>query len=283
MRLRNQEPTQKNLSDSSPELFDGQAVSFERRAGLPEACCRAIAKKVIEIGEVKSGDLIVEIGSGTGQIGQWFEAPVRYAGFDLSASMLKECSRRLESDLSRRVLIQADANASWPLADGVARVIFSSRAVHLLQQEHVAHEVFRVASSTGAALILGRVERKPESVRARMSKEMNERLRRHGFVGRRGERQNRKLFELCSSRGAVALEPVAVAQWRVLASPRHSLDSWHGLAGLGGLPVPAQTRAEILRELEGWAEEEFGGLDQEFEAEETYVLKSLRVPSNHGA
>lgn len=267
-----------NPMRASPELFDGQAGLFERRAGLPEACCRAIAKKVIEIGEAKSGDLIVEIGSGTGQIGQWFEAPLRYAGFDLSAGMLKEFSRRLDSDL-----IQADANASWPLADGVARVIFSSRAVHLLRQEHVAQEVFRVASSNGATLSLGRVERDPESIRARMSKEMNERLRQHGFVGRRGERQNRKLFELCCARGAVALEPVAVAQWQTLASPRQSLDSWHSLDGLGGIPVPAPTRAAILQELEGWAEEEFGGLDQEFESEETYVLKSLRVPSDHGA
>ena len=263
---------------ASPELFDGQAGLFERRAGLPEAYCQAIAKKVIEIGEASSGELIVEIGCGTGQIGQWFEAPVRYAGFDLSAGMLKEFSRRVDSDL-----IQADANASWPLADGVARVIFSSRAVHLLQQEHVAHEVFRIASSTGSTLILGRVERKPESVRARMSQEMNERLRRHGFAGRRGERQNRRLFEMCCSRGAVALEPVAVAQWRVSASPRQSLDSWHSLDGLGGLPVPAPTRAEILSELEAWAAEEFGGLDQESESEEAYVLKSLRVPSNRGA
>jgi SAM-dependent methyltransferase len=256
---------------ASPELFDGQAGLFERRAGLPETVCCAIAKKVIEIGEANAGDLIVEVGSGTGQIGQWFEAPVRYAGFDLSAGMLKECSHRLD-------LIQADANVSWPLADGVARVIFSSRAVHLLQQEHVAHEVFRVASSTGAMLVLGRVEREPESVRARMAKEMNERLRRHGFAGRRGERQNRKLFELCCERGAVAMEPVTVGQWRTVATPRQSLDSWHGLAGLGGIAVPAPTRAEILRELEGWAEEEFGGLDQEFESEETYVLKPLRVP-----
>ena len=39
------------MMNASPELFDGQAGLFERRAGLPEACCRAIAKKVIEIGE----------------------------------------------------------------------------------------------------------------------------------------------------------------------------------------------------------------------------------------
>ena len=259
------------------ELFDGQAGVFEQRAGLTEDCCRAIAQKVVEIANAKPGDLIVEIGSGTGQIGQWFDRAVRYAGFDLSAGMLKESSRCLDSS---RWLIQADANASWPLADGVARAIFSSRAVHLLRQEHIALEIFRVASSSGATLILGRVERKPESIRARMAKEMIERLRRHGFVGRQGERQNRRLFEMCCRRGALALKPVAVAQWRIFASPRQSLDSWRCLTGLGGIPVPAPTRAEILRELEGWAEEVFGGLDLEFESEETYVLTSLRVPQS---
>lgn len=262
---------------ASPELFDSQAGLFEQRAGLPEDCCRDIASNVIEIGEANPGDLIVEIGSGTGQIGEWFKPPVCYAGLDFSAGMLKEFSRRLESDSVSRLLIQADANGGWPLADGVARVIFSSRAIHLLDQEQVAREIQRVASSAGATLILGRVEREPNSVRARMSKEMNERLREHGFVGRRGERQNRKLFELCSRTGAVALEPLPVASWKTFASPRQSLESWRSHAGLGGIPVPAPTRALILQELEVWAEEEFDGLDRTFESEETYVLKSLRL------
>jgi ubiquinone/menaquinone biosynthesis C-methylase UbiE len=268
-------------TQASPELFDGQAGFFEQRAGLPEDCCRKIAMAVLEIGEVGNADLIVDIGAGTGQIGRWFEAPVRYAGLDLSAGMLKEFSRRADvdsdNDCDRRLLIQADANASWPIVDGVARVIFSSRAIHLLDQEHVAREIFRVGSVAGATLILGRVEREPDSVRARMSREMNERLRQHGFVGRRGERRNRKLFELCSQSGAVALESFAVASWRTLASPRQSVESWRSHTGLGGIPVPTATRDEILQELEVWAEEEFGALDREFESEETYVLKSLRL------
>jgi hypothetical protein len=155
--------------------------------------------------------------------------------------------------------------------------------VHLLQQEHVAHEVFRAASSTVATLILGRVERKPESIRSRMAKEMNERLRQHGFVGRRGERQNRKLFELCCDRGAVELEPWLLRNgelWQVPGSrsiPGMLLLVWEGFR------FRPQLEQRSCSELEGWAEEVFGGLDQEFESEETYVLKSLRVPSNHGA
>ena len=99
-------------SDASPELFDGQAGFFEQRAGLPIDCCREIAKKVVEVGQAGPDDLIVEVGSGTGQIGQWFEAAVRYVGFDLSAGMLKEFRRRLGGGPGHRMLVQADANQS---------------------------------------------------------------------------------------------------------------------------------------------------------------------------
>ena len=58
------------------------------------------------------------------------------------------------------------------------------------------------------------------------------------------------------------------------------MESWRCLSGLGGIKVPAQSRDEILNEMEAWAEQEFGGLDREIESEETYVLRSLRIPAN---
>ena len=257
--------------DASPELFDGQARFFDRRTGLPEECCRAVARKIVEFGG--GHGLVVEVGCGTGQIGQWVSGPARYVGFDYSLNMLREFRRR-----SRAPLVQADANATWPFADGSACVIFSSRAVHLLAHEHVAAEIFRLASGGGATVLLGRVERTHGSVKERMAQEMNERLRRRGLKGRRGERRNRKLFEACEQLGAAVLEPVPVATWKTAASPRQSLESWRSLSGLGGIPVSAETRAEVLDELEAWAAGEFGGLDKEFEFEETYMLSPLSVP-----
>lgn len=263
---------------ASPELFDGQAARFDLRAGLPEECCRAAAGKILEFAARGAGGLTVEVGCGTGQIGLWVVGPARYVGFDLSMNMLREFRRRLGVRQISPPLIQADANATWPFADGAASLIFSSRAVHLLGHEHVAAEIFRLASPDGATVLLGRVERTRGSVRERMAQEMNERLRRRGLKGRRGERRSRKLFEACERLGAEILEPVHVATWNVSASPRQSLESWRSLTGLGGIPVTAETRAEVLDELESWATAEFGGVETEFEFEETYVLSPLRVP-----
>ncbi len=266
-------------TDASFELFDEQATIFDQRAGLPVEYCRTIASAVVEIGQLAPGDLILEVGPGTGQISQWFSPPIRYAGIDKSAGMLKLFQNRQDGGAINRVLVRTDASQGWPIVSGAARVIFSSRAIHLLDQEHAASEVFRVAAPGGATLIVGRVDRDPESVRARMAREMNKGLRRHGYEAHRGEQRNQKLFESCHRRGAHVLETVTVTTWKVLASPRQSLDSWRCLKGLGGTAVPAETKEQILAELEVWAGQVFGGLDEQFESEEAYTLRPLRIPS----
>lgn len=272
-------PAPENSARRDGELFDDQAAVFDERAGLPASYCPLIARRVIEIAGLLSGELIIEVGPGTGQIGQWFKGRARYVGLDLSAGMLREFKELSGGNQDESLLILTDANARWPLADKVARAVFSSRAVHLLDQQHVCAEVFRVAAPAGAMFVIGRVERAPDNIRARMAREMNERLRRRGFEGRRGEQQKRRLFDLFRRRGAEILEPVAVAGWSVSGSPRQSLASWRSHAGLGGLAVPAAIRDEILNELEAWAAEVFGGLDRQFASEETYVLSPLRVPA----
>lgn len=263
----------------APELFDAQAALFEQRAGLPTPVCEAIASAVLKLAGLRPGDTIIEVGPGTGQIGQWLAAgDMRYVGLDLSAGMLKEFRRRLSGRASQQAIILADANQSWPVKCGAARAIFSSRAVHLLDQEHIASEVFRVAGGDGRAMFLiGRVEREADSIRARMARAMNERLLLHGIEGRGGASQKRKLFDALQRRGAEKLEPQVVARWKVSASPRQSINSWRSLASLGGVRVAAAVRDRILTELEDWANGEFGSLDQQHESEEMYVLNPLRI------
>jgi len=255
--------------------FDSQARIFDERAGLAPEHCRQIAAAVVELGEVGPSELIVEVGAGTGQIGTWLARSRRYFGFDLSNGMLQHFRARMDGAAAEHVLLRADANRGWPLTAGAARAVFSSRTLHLLNPEHVAAEVFRVAGPTGATLIMGRVERPRDSVRSRMAAEMRSLLRRHGFDSR-GDQPHRRLVDACERRGAVALQPSTAATWPVTASARQSVDAWRQRPGPGLVDVPDAVRRAVLDELEAWAADAFGGLDRTCESQEAYVLTPLR-------
>ena len=117
----------------SPPSFDRQAHTYEQRVGLPEQVCREVVGAVLAIAHVQPNDLIVEVGAGTGMIGKWFvQSPIRYLGFDLSQAMLDVFRQHLDCQPDNLTLLQADGNQRWPLTDSTARVIFSSRTIHLL-------------------------------------------------------------------------------------------------------------------------------------------------------
>lgn len=249
----------------SPTPFDGQAAAFDRRAGLPEEECRAVAAAVLRLAGAGPGDRIVEIGAGTGLIGRWF--PDSYVGLDVSLGMLAVFRRRAP----QAGLVQADGAKAWPLPDGCARAVFSSRAIHLLPLDLAVSEVSRV----GAACVLGWVERRPESIKARMSREMQRRLRERGFPARSAG--SRRVLGALRERGAHDLEKVVVASWPARHTPRQSLDDWRSKEGLGGIVLPPGVQDEVLRELEAWAEETFGDLDASLETEDAYVLEGVSL------
>lgn len=256
--------------------FDPQAAAFDRRVGLPEAQCRAIAAAVVCLGQAGPGGRVLEIGAGTGLIGRWFrEHPVRYAGLDLSRGMLEVFRRRSPG----AALVQADGARPWPFPDGSARVVFSSRAIHLLPLEHVAEELCRVGGP-GAACLLGWVERRPESLKARMSREMQRRLRERGLPARTAG--SGRVLAALRERGAADLPRTVVASWPARHTPRQSLDDWRSKEGLGGTVLPAGVQEEVLGELEAWAAAAFGGLDAVVDTEDAYVLEGVCLSGRKG-
>jgi SAM-dependent methyltransferase len=258
----------------SPTPFDGQAPEFDRRVGLPEDDCRAIAAAVLDTAEAHAGDRVVEIGAGTGMIGRWFlDHPVRYVGLDLSRGMLERFRRRPGGE--KAGLVQADASRPWPLPADAAAAIFSSRAIHLLPPAAVAEEVLRVGAA-GGALLLGWVERRPESVKGRLSRRMRQLVRERGFEPRRAG--GRELLAALRRRGARELPRQAVVRRPARQAPREALAQWRGKLGLGGVVLPPGVQEEVLEELEAWAVRELGDLDAERESEESYVLEGVRFP-----
>lgn len=265
---------------SATRSFDEQAGSFDQRAGLPASASDSIARELVRLAQVAPDDVVLEVGAGTGQIGLALcELPLCYVGFDASAAMLDVFKRRLRESGRPVSLIHTDGNDRWPAEDGSVKVVFSSRAVHLLRVEHVVEEVFRVASPIEAMLVLGRRQREKRSLRARLRQEMRERLQQLGYASRDGQEQERQILEACVRRGAVPLERRVVATWPVQHSAAQVLASWREKSGLAGLEVRAEVKEQVLSQLVVWAKEVFGSLETVQSAEEKYVLDGVRLSS----
>lgn len=260
--------------------FDSQATNYDRRAGLPEAAIGEIVRSIAEIAEAPTGGLLLEVGPGTGQIGcELCKLPLRYVGFDISAAMLQQFRQRLEPGGVTPELIVADGNRKWPLADASADVLFSSRALHLLDHEHVVVELFRVASTEGAVLLTGSVRRAEHSVKEQMRRQLRQFLQEHAIEGRSRDASRQRIFQHCCAIGAKRLSPRVAASWFVSHTPRQSIESWDNKEGLVGTDVPANVKKSVLTRLQAWALTQYKDLQQPSEMEESYVLEGVRIPA----
>lgn len=227
-----------------------------------------------------AGDVVLELGAGTGQLGACFPAlGLQYVGLDASAPMLEVFERRRPPAESSIRLIEADVDAEWPVPSASVRAVFSSRAAHLFHLEHVVTETLRVAIGPGATFMLGRVQRDEHSIRSVLRREMRAMLAARGFVPRDGDKGQRRMLEAFRARGAAPLGPVAAARWPVRGSAMTVLDAWRQKPGLGGCEPPEAAKAAILADLADWAAVRFGSLGAPDEADERYILEGVVLPA----
>ena len=287
--------------------FDGQAQSFDRRAGLPPAAAEAVARAVAELAAAvnpEAGGLLMDLGAGTGEIGVQLAAGagnaddagdardsgtvgdrLAYLGIDLSFAMLAAFRAKLHRPAGgarRAALVAADGDRPWPLRAGRVRAIFLSRAAHLLDPERLLAEASRAAHPGGSLLILGRVRREPDSLRATVRREMQRLLAARGVAARSGEEARRRLLTLAAERGGRPLPPRVAATWGVVERAAESLAAWRATPGLAGTAVAPELRCDVFDRLAAWAERRYGGLDAVRQATERYELTAVRLPPRDG-
>jgi SAM-dependent methyltransferase len=232
---------------------------------------------VLDIASPDPGDVVLEIGAGTGEIGRHLASCVSYLGLDGSRAMLEVFRSKLADDPARVQLIQCDAERPWPVRDGAAAAVLASRVAHLLEPGHVVAEVRRVCRPGGWFLV-GRVRRDPESVKSRLRKARATLLRDRGMPPRGGEQVTDRLLDRFVATGSTRLDLRPVASWTSRASAVQILDDWETMTTMGGMDLTATARAALLQELREWAARELGELAQVTESTEVYLLGGARIP-----
>jgi len=127
-------------------------------------------------------------------------------------------------------------------------------------------------------LVLGRLQREKQSLRARLRQEMRNRLRQLGYATQEGQQKEREILDASVRRGAAPLERRVVATWPVQHSAAQTLASWREKSGLAGLKLAADTKETVLSQLAVWAKDAFGSLEAVQSAEEKYALEGVRLP-----
>lgn len=258
--------------------YDAQADSYDARAGIGRDIAQQVAATAIGLVETDKPVNILEIGCGTGEIGQFLgNAADHYVGLDASARMLDVFQQQVVAS-DRVCLIHADANQAWPLTDLQADLVFSSRALHLLDLAHVLHEIKRLGSDQGFVCTLGRVVRDPDGIADTMRRTMREILEAKGIQGRNGKRNMQAFAAHCMNEGAEDLGTIEAAAWSVTESPHTSLNNWATKPGLAGNSLDQPMQTAVLAELQAWALQHYGTIDYTEKFTSHYVLRAFRFP-----
>jgi SAM-dependent methyltransferase len=232
------------------------------------------------MGGVARGDRILDLGAGTGDIGlELVQRGAAYCGIDVSSEMLAVFRERAQALGLHPELVVADAGQTWPVESGSTRMVFGSRSLHWIETSHLVSEAARVASRSGAVLLIGRVARDPDDPRERIRAVMRTRLNLAGYEGRSGSDRSDQSIVECVRRGARAISPRVVATWSVQRKPRSSLDDWRGKPGLGGRDVPEAVKERVLAEVERFTTDTFGNIEASIDVTERYVIAGAEIAS----
>jgi ubiquinone/menaquinone biosynthesis C-methylase UbiE len=252
-------------------LFDDQAASFDKRAGLPEGLADRIATALADLATENQCRRLMEVGPGTGELGlKLVDRFLDYWAIDYSLPMLMQFRARSSQSIG---LVQADANDTWPFREGALDFVFGARSLHHIRPEHILSEMDRMRRDGPGLLVMGQKLRGRDSPSESLRRRLHEVMKSRGLLGHGKEKWLKKMRSLVDARGDISVKNLVVHEWTTSWTPRLALSNWGSKKGLAGLELSMTLQREILDELLDWASREYGDLDSELSSPEKYQLE----------
>jgi ubiquinone/menaquinone biosynthesis C-methylase UbiE len=246
-------------------VFDAVASDFERFRLLPGGVPEAIRPAIWAAVPVPSPAKVLDLGAGTGRFGTAFiEAGDSYTAVDASFAMLREFQARAKGVL----LVQADGR-QLPFANGSFDVVLLMHVLGAAGDWRPVIDEARRVCHVGGFVVIGRTVSPESGIDTQLKRQLKIILEEMDVPWHRPQKAHREALDSLKSFAARYIHCQA-ATWSVQASAQDFLRRHRSGARFAALPGAVQQQA--LQELEAWANQAFGSVDQGFNEERSFEL-----------
>lgn len=245
---------------------------FDRHRIIPDGVADSVRAAILPFIDPTSKPRFLDIGAGTGRIGQAFILNDDYVAVDLSFGMLREFVRRRKIDNQYVIrLVQADGE-HLPFHDATFDVVMLINVIGAAHNwNNVVVESRRVLRAHGA-LVVAHVVMPSDGVDTRMKKHLASFLKEAGI--RPYHMNGRSDIPYSVSQFPESAVRIVAAEWFAKRTPDAFLDRQPTGARFSALPAPIKEAA--LAELRSWAIATFGSLDVVFTEKHQFELQVFK-------
>ena len=268
--------------------FDPIAHRYDATRGYPPEVAGEIARRLREVGGIRQGGELVEIGIGTGRIAlPLIEQGINVFGVDISANMvdlLRQKYQTLRAADATETLgalnVELADMTALPYADGRFDAGIAVHVLHLVPEWRRALDELQRVIRPGGNLLIGQDVRVEDDVQWLAQREWLGVVRRLGFpAGYVGAAGYTAIVTELERRG-LAVSETELARWEIRVTPREALTWITERTWSRTWPVPDDIFAQSARELTAWMERTYtGAMDMPQRVPVAFKVARAELPS----